>query len=168
MADLSGARAAKITEPSGRRTGRRQAERWLNIGLFMALLGAAVLAQQLDEPFYINLASRAAILALAGVGLNLALGYGGMVSFGHAAFFGIGGYVAGISAQAAFNGAPAIAWPLEISGTTAMPVIWVAAMLFAGLAAAAATAALSTGTRRVASAAGSQFSSTASTPAAPT
>jgi branched-chain amino acid transport system permease protein len=119
------------------RSGHRRAEHWLNLLICLGLLGAAILAQHLDEPFYLNLASRATILALAGVGLNLALGYGGMVSFGHAAFFGIGGYVAGISAQAAFNGAPAIAWPMELPGTTTMPVIWMVAMLCAGLAAAA-------------------------------
>jgi branched-chain amino acid transport system permease protein len=78
-----------------------------------------------------------AILALAGVGLNLALGHGGMISFGHAAFFGIGGYVAGISAQAAFNGAAVVSWPLEVMGSTAMPPIWLAAMLVAGVAAVA-------------------------------
>jgi len=137
MAEAVSGKAAMRGEPSRRRAWRRQAERWLNLCICLGLLGAALVAQQLDEPFYINLAARAAILALAGVGLNLALGYGGMVSFGHAAFFGIGGYVAGISAQAAFNGTPAIAWPMELPGTTAMPVIWVGAMVFAGLAAAA-------------------------------
>ena len=62
--------------------------------------------QLLDEPFYVTLATRIAILALAAVGLNLALGFGGLVSFGHAAFFGIGGYAAGILASHAFNAEP--------------------------------------------------------------
>ena len=37
------------------------------------------------------------------MGLNFVLGYGGMVSFGHAAFFGVGGYVTGILAIHAQN-----------------------------------------------------------------
>jgi branched-chain amino acid transport system permease protein len=135
MADAGATGTVMSAESS--RSRHRQVERWLNTLICLGLFGAALLAQRMDEPFYINLASRASILALAGVGLNLALGYGGMVSFGHAAFFGIGGYVAGISAQAAFNGVPAISWPLELPGTTAMPVIWGTAMLGAGLAAAA-------------------------------
>ena len=53
----------------------------------------------LGQPYYVTLATKAAILGMAGVGLNLALGYGGLVSFGHAAFFGIGGYAAGILAS---------------------------------------------------------------------
>nr|WP_234397621.1 hypothetical protein [Sneathiella glossodoripedis] len=68
------------------------AENILNGGLLLALLVVPFIALAIDEPFYITLATRVAILALAGVGLNLALGLGGLVSFGHAAFFGIGGY----------------------------------------------------------------------------
>jgi branched-chain amino acid transport system permease protein len=109
----------------------------LNAGLAVLLLAAPLGALALGEPYYANLASRVAILALAGVGLNLALGYGGMVSFGHAAFFGIGGYVAGISAQAAFNRAPAIAWPLEVMGSDAMLAIWPAAIVVSGVVAVA-------------------------------
>lgn len=46
--------------------------------------------------FYMDLATRLVILAIAAVSLNLILGYGGMASFGHAAFFGIGAYAVGI------------------------------------------------------------------------
>jgi branched-chain amino acid transport system permease protein len=107
----------------------------LNLFLAALLLAAPLGALALGEPYYANLASRVAILALAGVGLNLALGFGGMVSFGHAAFFGIGGYVAGISAQAAFNQEAVMAWPVELMGTDAMLPIWLAALVVAGLAA---------------------------------
>ena len=41
------------------------------------------------------MATKVAILGLAGAGLNLALGHGGLVSFGHAAFVGIGAYAVG-------------------------------------------------------------------------
>jgi len=100
----------------------------VNALLALALLAAPLIAVALDEPFYVTLASRVAILALAGVGLNLALGAGGMVSFGHAAFFGLGGYVAGVAALHAFEGSNFLAWPLEIGGSEHMAVIWLVAM----------------------------------------
>jgi branched-chain amino acid transport system permease protein len=46
--------------------------------------------------FYLSLATRIVVFALAATSLNLVLGYGGMVSLGHAAFFGLGGYVTAI------------------------------------------------------------------------
>ena len=99
------------------------------------LIGTALIAHLAGEPFIVTLATKAAIFALAGVGLNLVLGYGGLVSFGHAAFFGIGGYVAGILASHAMSGQPVAAWPFLIHGTTEMLVIWPAAMALSGLAA---------------------------------
>jgi branched-chain amino acid transport system permease protein len=84
----------------------------------------------INEPFYITLATRVAILALAAVGLNLALGLGGMVSFGHAAYFGLGGYVAGIMAHHAFAGTPICGGP---AGSNQMLVIWAVAMVLSGL-----------------------------------
>ena len=53
-------------------------------------------ADWMGEPFYVRLATRILVFALAAVSLDLILGFGGMVSFGHAAFVGIGGYVVGI------------------------------------------------------------------------
>jgi branched-chain amino acid transport system permease protein len=49
--------------------------------------------------FLLTLFTRILILALAAVSLNLILGYGGMMSFGHAAYLGIGGYAVGILAH---------------------------------------------------------------------
>lgn len=77
-----------------------------------------------DEPYYVTLATKVVILALAGVGLNLVLGYGGLVSFGHAAFFGIGGYVSGIIASHALNFQPIMETPFLIEGTTQLLIIW--------------------------------------------
>jgi branched-chain amino acid transport system permease protein len=99
--------------------------------LFLLLLPAVALtALFLDEAFYITLATRIAILALAAAGLNIALGLGGLVSFGHAAFFGLGGYVAGVLATHAFNMEP-LAFGLP--GTTSQPIIWLVAILLCGL-----------------------------------
>jgi len=50
----------------------------------------------IGQTFYIDLVRRIMILAIAAVSLNLILGYGGMVSFGHAAYLGIGAYAVGI------------------------------------------------------------------------
>ncbi len=104
-------------------------ETLINIVLAAALLALPFVATAMEEPFYITLATRMAILALAAVGLNIALGLGGLISFGHAAFFGIGGYVAGIFASHAFNMEPMFSAPFEFSGSNQMPVIWLGAML---------------------------------------
>ena len=50
-----------------------------------------------DLPFWNDVAMRIMLLGMAAMGLNLVLGYGGMVSFGHAAFVGVGAYCVGIS-----------------------------------------------------------------------
>jgi len=51
------------------------------------------------NPFWLDLATRLTILAIAAVSLNLILGYGGLVSFGHAAYLGLGAYAVGIPAH---------------------------------------------------------------------
>lgn len=101
----------------------------------LALPAAALIAWALGEPFYVSLIARVAILALAGVGLNLALGYGGMVSFGHAAFFGLGGYAAGILAVHGFTGEPLLGMPIALIGGWTMLAGWLAALLLAVVAA---------------------------------
>jgi branched-chain amino acid transport system permease protein len=68
-------------------------------GVAVALLVALpTLAVKLGQPFYIDLVRRIMILAIAAVSLNLILGYGGLVSFGHAAYLGVGAYSVGILA----------------------------------------------------------------------
>ncbi len=68
----------------------------LEWGLLAALLAAPLLAQWLAAPFWLDVATRLAILALAAVGLNLLLGVGGLASFGHAAYLAIGAYATAI------------------------------------------------------------------------
>lgn len=111
------------------REGGMKRETIINWVLGLGLLAFPFAALYLDEPFYVTLATRVAILALAGVGLNIALGLGGMVSFGHAAFFGIGGYVAGILSQHAFNDEPLFSWPFLFGGTSDMLIIWLVAIV---------------------------------------
>ena len=110
-------------------------ETLINIALFALLPVTAGVAMVMDEPFIITLVTKAAILALAGVGLNIALGLGGLVSFGHAAFFGIGGYAMGVLASHAQSYTPLMETPILIEGTKSMLVIWGVAVVTASLAA---------------------------------
>jgi branched-chain amino acid transport system permease protein len=66
---------------------------------FIAVLVALPpVAAALGQPFYLDLVRRIMIFAIAAISLNLILGYGGLVSFGHAAYLGVGGYAVGILA----------------------------------------------------------------------
>ena len=102
----------------------------INLAFALLLLAVPIVADLAGEPFYVTLATRVAILGLAAVGLNVALGLGGLVSFGHAAFFGIGGYAAGILATHAMSMEP-LAFGLP--GSQQMIVIWLAAIAACGL-----------------------------------
>ncbi|QFT61113.1 leucine/isoleucine/valine transporter permease subunit (plasmid) [Sulfitobacter sp. THAF37] len=108
-------------------------ERVINLAVLGLLLAVPLAAFALDEPFIITLATKATVLALAGVGLNLALGQGGLVSFGHAAYFGVGGYAMGILASHAQSYAPLMEVPFLIEGTKSMPVIWLVAIIASAL-----------------------------------
>ena len=70
-----------------------------------------------------SLFTRIIILAIAAVSLNLIMGFGGMVSFGHAAYLGIGGYAVGILAKEGIN-TGFLQWPLALvlSGLFALGV----------------------------------------------
>jgi branched-chain amino acid transport system permease protein len=73
--------------------------------LFVALAALPLLAHTLNEPFYITLVGRMVIFAIAVASLNLLIGFGGMVSFGHALFIGLGAYaVGGLSFYEIHNG----------------------------------------------------------------
>jgi branched-chain amino acid transport system permease protein len=110
-------------------------ERVLNAVVLAGLLAVPLWALVVDEPFTITLATRAVIFALAAVGLNVALGFGGLVSLGHAVFFGLGGYAMGILAHHTQTFTPLAEWPFLIEGTKSMPVIWLVAMLTSAVAA---------------------------------
>ncbi len=109
------------------------AERWINLAVLAGFIAVPLWAIATDEPFTITLATRAAILALAAVGLNIALGIGGMVSLGHAVFFGLGGYAMGILAFHAQSYTPLDLGPLTIAGTKSMPLIWLTAAVVSAL-----------------------------------
>jgi branched-chain amino acid transport system permease protein len=72
------------------------------------------LAEAAGGGYYVGVMTRVMIYALAASSLNLVLGYGGMISFGHAAFFGAGAYCVAILAQEGVVSA-LIAWPLAVA-----------------------------------------------------
>jgi len=83
------------------------------IALVALLLLLPLYAHAIGNFFLLSLFTRIVILAMAAVSLNLIMGFGGMVSFGHAAYIGIGGYVVGILA---YEGVPwgFVQWPLAL------------------------------------------------------
>ena len=99
-------------------------EHFFNKWIILGLLIIPAIGLIFDEPYYITLTTKVIILGIAGVGLNLALGYGGLISFGHAAFFGIGGYVTAIMSYHAMNEELLFNWPFAFMGSTEMFIIW--------------------------------------------
>ena len=82
--------------------------------LLVFLIVLPVYAGIAGKPFLITLFTRIIILAMAAVSLNLIMGYGGMVSFGHAAYLGLGGYAVGILAKEGI-GSGFVQWPAAIA-----------------------------------------------------
>jgi branched-chain amino acid transport system permease protein len=92
----------------------------ITTALLAVLALVPIYAAITGETYALTLFSRVIILAIAAVSLNLIMGYGGMVSFGHAVYLGIGGY------------AVAILWKEGIwSGFVQWPVAIVASAVFA-------------------------------------
>jgi len=79
-------------------------------------------ADALGGGYYVGVATRVMIFALAASSLNLVVGYGGMISFGHAAFFGAGAYSVAILAQEGVVSALA-AWPLAVAVSAACALV---------------------------------------------
>jgi len=88
------------------------------VGGLLVLLLVPVVAALADQPFYLDLFRRIMIFAIAAVSLDLILGFGGMVSFGHAAYLGIGAYAVAIPA---------------FYGITSGLVQWTLALVLSGL-----------------------------------
>jgi branched-chain amino acid transport system permease protein len=82
--------------------------------LLLALALVPLQAALSGNTFLMSLFTRIVILAMAAVSLNLIMGFGGMVSFGHAAYLGIGGYVVGILAKEGV-GSGFLQWPLALA-----------------------------------------------------
>ena len=66
------------------------------LAILLVLAALPILTQIFDQRYLLSVGTRIVIWSIAAVSLNMMLGYGGLVSFGHAVFFGIGGYAVGI------------------------------------------------------------------------
>src|SRR3974390_639437 len=86
----------------------------LNIAVIATLAVVPAYAALTGNAFALTLFTRVVILSLAALSLNLIMGFGGMVSFGHAVYLGIGGYAVGILAK---EGAASgfVQWPAAVA-----------------------------------------------------
>jgi branched-chain amino acid transport system permease protein len=119
--------------PAWRAARERRLDR-VAIGVLGLLVALPFLAHAIGQPWLVTLMGRALVFAVAALALDLVLGVGGLVSFGHAAFLGIGGYATGI----------AITHGLD-EGLLVLPLVMAAGALFALI-----TGALAVRTRGVA------------------
>src|SRR2546421_8212453 len=93
----------------------------LALGLLVLVLVPPA-AAALDAPFYIDLFRRIMIFAIAALSLDLILGYGGLVSFGHAAYLGIGAYsVAILTSHGIQNGL--VQWSVAIVASALVALV---------------------------------------------
>jgi branched-chain amino acid transport system permease protein len=84
------------------------------LGALAVLAAVPLVAGLVNQPFYLDLFRRIMIFAIAAVSLDIILGYGGMVSFGHAAYLGIGAYAVAIPALHGVHSAW-VQWPLAMA-----------------------------------------------------
>ena len=97
-------------------TGAFTVRNIVTVALLAALVLLPVYVELGGNRFLITLFTRIIILALAAVSLNLIIGYGGMMSFGHAAYLGIGGYAVGMLAhEGIFSGF--VQWPVALAAS---------------------------------------------------
>ncbi len=80
------------------------------------------IAGALDQGYYVGFARRVMIFAIAAASLNFIMGIGGMVSLGHAAYFGIGAYAVAIAMTHGVSSAW-IAWPLAVAAAAGMALV---------------------------------------------
>jgi branched-chain amino acid transport system permease protein len=103
-------------------TGSFTARNIAIVALLAALVLLPVYVALGGSHFLLTLFTRIIILALAAVSLNLILGYGGMMSFGHAAYLGIGGYAVGMLAHEGITSG-FVQWPVALAASALFALI---------------------------------------------
>ena len=98
------------------------------MAVLMVLVLLPPVAMALDRPYLVTLVNRAVIYALAAMALDLIMGYGRMVSFGHGAFLGLGAYTVGILSTHDMMMDPFL---LGWTGSNEALLVWPLAMLVA-------------------------------------
>lgn len=107
----------------------------MDIRRIIIVLGLIVLALvppvagALGMPSLQGTATRIVIYAIAAVSLDLIIGYGALVSFGHAMFFGLGGYAVAIIGYHTSMGEPLLGW----GGSNSALVVWPVALAACGV-----------------------------------
>ncbi|CAM3365039.1 branched-chain amino acid ABC transporter permease [Paracoccus nototheniae] len=91
--------APALSAPRSRLAGRLK----IALAIFAVMAVVPPLATAIGEPFLIVIATRMMIFAIAALSLDLILGYGAMVSFGHAAYLGFGAYAVAILSRAGID-----------------------------------------------------------------
>jgi branched-chain amino acid transport system permease protein len=98
-------------------THPRRAARLLPVLILLAFALLPLIAASKIERYILDLATRMMIFAIAALALDLVVGFGGLVSFGHAAFIGLGAYAVGILAAHGINDA-LVALPVALGVST--------------------------------------------------
>ncbi len=112
-----------LDKPSLDAAASRLTPRTVLIAALLAVLALLPLyAVVTGDPFVLTLFTRVIIMAMGAVSLNLIMGYGGMVSFGHAAYLGIGGYAVGILAKEGI-GSGFVQWPVAVAASAVYALI---------------------------------------------
>ncbi len=101
---------------------------FLVIGLLF-LVAFPYIADALGNAYFTSTVSRILIFAIAAISLDLILGFGGLVSFGHAAYLGIGAYVVAILSFHSYDQSTLFGLP----GSVYAPVVWPLAVVLSGL-----------------------------------
>ena len=84
------------------------------VAIAIAILALVAVPYAIREPYYVNIASQILLYAIFALGLNVLVGYGGLVSLGHAGLFGVASYVVASTLAAGHGHATAILLGLAI------------------------------------------------------
>ncbi|MGZ5267598.1 MAG: branched-chain amino acid ABC transporter permease [Caldimonas sp.] len=104
-------------------TSRRSTRAALLVAVALVLLAVPPAMQTLGAGYYVSTAGKIVVFAIAATSLNLVLGYGGMVSFGHAAFVGLGAYATGVLiSEGVLDGAVHLAATVALTALAALVI----------------------------------------------
>lgn len=89
----------------------------VGLGVFLGTVALLCALPFVAEKFHVQLVTKVLILAILAMSLDLVLGYAGLVSFGHAAFYGLAGYLLALSTPEYQAANLWISLPLSIAGS---------------------------------------------------
>jgi branched-chain amino acid transport system permease protein len=105
------------------RTGTARGELVAVAAVALLLLALPPAMNAIGAGYYVSTAGKIVVFAIAATSLNLVLGYGGMVSFGHAAFFGLGAYATGVLiSEGVLNAGVHLAATVAVTGFAALVI----------------------------------------------